>query len=111
MTRFLITALCLATSACATPPPVDRQALADEYRRDMENQLGITRARKRQLACTRAPTPSIGMTASQVLSSCWGKPDHAAESVTAQGQAAVWSYPEGYVYLSDNVVTKIVTAR
>ncbi len=73
---------------------------AADIQKDIEDQLGITRARQRQETCTKLPAPSIGMSEAQVLSSCWGKPDHAAESITARGKQALWSYPEGYVYSS-----------
>jgi hypothetical protein len=104
--------LCIVLAGCAQsapqpPPPIEQ----NPYYQDMRRQLGIDRAEQRQELCTRLPKPGIGMTIAQVISSCWGKPDHAAESITAQGKQEVWSYPEGYVYLSDGVVTKIVTSR
>ena len=108
--RVAVIALCLVASGCASPPPYQGPTAAD-YQKDMEDQLGITRARQRQEACSRLPMPKIGMTADQVLSSCWGKPDHAAEETTARGKMSVWGYPEGYVYLTDGTVTKIVTSR
>jgi hypothetical protein len=107
--RFSIVAICLAVAGCArAPPPPDYTQM---FQKDLEDQLGITRAKQRQELCSRLPAPAIGMKSDQVRSSCWGQPDHAAESVTAQGKQAVWSYPEGYVYLSDGVVTKIITSR
>jgi hypothetical protein len=51
------------------------------------------------------------MTAAQVLSSCWGKPRNAADSVTAEGKVAVWGYPEGFIYLTNDIVTRITTVR
>ncbi len=109
--RFSIIAICLVALGCVRAPVVDQQYTANVYQKDIEDQLGITRARQRQEVCSRLPAPAIAMSTAQVLSSCWGKPDHAAESITAQGKQAVWSYPEGYVYLSDGTVTKIVTSR
>jgi hypothetical protein len=108
--RLLLIVLCLFSTGCSSRPPYQGLTAAD-YQKDMEDQLGITRARQRQEACSRLPMPKIGMTANQVLSSCWGNPDHAAEETTAQGKVSVWGYPEGYVYLSDGTVTKIVTSR
>lgn len=109
--RFSIIAACLAAAGCASAPPDYRGPSTAEYQKDIEDQLGITRARQRQERCSKLPAPAIAMTSAQVLSSCWGQPDHAAESITAQGKQAVWSYPEGYVYLTNGAVTKIVIAR
>jgi hypothetical protein len=109
--RFSIIAVCLVATGCSSAPPVDRGPSANVYQKDIEDQLGITRARQRQEACSRLPLPAIGMSAAQVVASCWGKPDHAAEETTARGKTAVWGYPEGYVYLADGTVTKIVTSR
>jgi hypothetical protein len=81
------------------------------YYQDLRRQLGIDRAERLQELCKKLPTPAIGMKAAQVSASCWGQPEHVAESVTAQGKLAVWGYPEGYVYLTDGVVTRIVTSR
>jgi hypothetical protein len=108
--RISIIAACLVVSGCTSSPPYRGPSAAD-YQKNIEDQLGITRARQRQELCSKLPSPAVAMTSAQVLSSCWGQPDHSAESITAQGKQAVWSYPEGYVYLSDGIVIKIVTSR
>jgi hypothetical protein len=108
--RFLMVLVSLGLSGCSSAPSYQATSAAD-YQKDMEDQLGITRARERQELCTKLPAPVVSMTAAQVLASCWGKPDHAAEETTAHGKRLVWGYPEGYVYLEDGKVTKIVTAR
>lgn len=97
-------------TGCSSTPAYQGPTAAD-YQKNMEDQLGITRARERQAACLKLPTPAIGMTANQVMASCWGQPDHVAEETTARGKVAVWGYPEGYVYLADRRVFKIVTSR
>lgn len=109
--RFSTIAICLIATGCSSAPPVDREASVAAYRKDIEDQLGITRARQRQEACSRVQAPAIGMTTAQVEASCWGRPDHAAEETTVRGKIAVWRYPEGYIYLTDGTVTKIVTSR
>jgi hypothetical protein len=81
------------------------------YSQDLRRQLGFYRAERLQELCKKLPTPAIGMKTAQVSASCWGQPDNIAESVTAQGKVAVWGYPEGYVHLTDGVVTRIVTSR
>jgi len=102
-------------SGCVQPVPpetdADRERRTADYKQALEDQLGITRARQRAEVCAKLPAPSIGMTEAKVLASCWGRPDHSAQSVTASGKDAVWAYPEGYVYLTNGVVTKIVTSR
>jgi len=110
--RYILLAVCLAVGACAGPPPSQPDpALVNMYKKDIEDQLGITRARQRQQACSAGYTPAIGMTEAKVLASCWGRPDHLSEEITAAGKMAVWAYPEGYVYLSGGLVTKIIVSR
>src|SRR5450432_849202 len=92
--RPLVIFLCFAICACTrTPTPAERQEVANGYLKNLEDQAGTTRARERQANCARLPMPAVGMTRSQVFSSCWGQPDHAAESVTADGKQSVWNYP------------------
>jgi hypothetical protein len=105
-----LAAACLAAAGCASTPPVSQQELS-KYQKDLEDQLGVTRARERRDLCSKLPPPAIGMTAGQVLSSCWGQPDHVHESITAQGKQAVWGYPGAAVVLSNETVTEIVTSR
>lgn len=107
--RVFLAAILLMTG-CASAPQPERNP-ANEYYANLKEQLGIDRAEQRQALCTKLPSPKVGMSANDVLASCWGKPDHAAESVTARGKDEIWSYPDGYVYLSGGFVTKIVTAR
>lgn len=102
---------CTTFLGCARPAPPTPVANAADYQKDLEDQLGITRARQRAEACRAGYVPAIGMTEARVAASCWGTADHAAESVTAQGKQAVWSYPEGYVYLTNGIVKRIVTSR
>lgn len=110
--RVVLAAIaCTAVLGCARPAPPVPTATAADYQKDLEDQLGITRARQRAEACRVGYAPAIGMTEAKVVASCWGAADHAAESVTAQGKQAVWSYPEGYVYFANGVVTQIVTSR
>jgi len=108
--RSLIIAACLAVAGCASaPPPVPISE--NTYYQDMRHQLGIDRAEQRQAQCAKVTAPTIGMNTTQVLASCWGNPDHAAESTSAQGKTAIWAYPEGTLFLTNGIVTRIVTSR
>jgi hypothetical protein len=110
--RVFVWTTLLVLAGCARPPPPSPVPIEQNpYYQGLRKQLGIERAEQRQELCTKLPKPSIGMTATQVLSSCWGKPDHNAESTTAQGKQAIWAYPEGELYLTNDVVTRIVTSR
>jgi hypothetical protein len=106
LTTSLVLAGC-AASAPAPSVPIEQ----NPYYQDLRRQLGIERTDQRQELCTKLPEPSIGMTGPQVLSSCWGKADHVAESITAQGKQAIWAYPEGELCLTNDVVTRIVISR
>lgn len=107
---LMATAYFVAGCAARPEPKPDPQRVA-EYRKDLEDQLGITRANETRERCARLPKPAIGMTASQLTASCWGPPRHVAESVTAKGKVAGWSYPEGKILLVDSIVTRIDTSR
>src|ERR1700736_2163154 len=94
--RVFVSTISLVLAGCAASPPAPSVPIEQNpYYQDLRRQLGIERAEQRQELCTKLPKPSIGMIGTQVLSSCWGKPDHVAESITAQGKQAIWAYPEG----------------
>lgn len=110
--RVVLAAIaCTAVLGCARPAPPPPVASAADYRKDIEDQLGITRARQRAEACRTGYIPAIGMSEAKVLASCWGAADHATESVSAHGKQAIWSYPEGSLFLTNGVVTRILTSR
>lgn len=104
-------AIFATVSGCAREPPPLTQGTAAGYKKDIEDQLGITRAKQTRERCSQLAKPAIGMTAAQVLASCWGKPDHVAETITARGKVAGWGSPEGNILLSDGVVMKIETIQ
>jgi hypothetical protein len=58
-------------------------------------------AKKARAECDRRGGASIGMTAQQVLASCWGKPEHRNVTIFAQGRSEQWVYPGGYLYFRD----------
>lgn len=110
--RLAAIALCLVAVGCASRPTgAERQQPTAPYQKNIEDQTGITRAREKQAACASLPAPAVGMSGSQVLGSCWGKPDHVVESTIAEGKHAVWSYPEGYLHLTNDTVTRIEVSR
>ena len=102
----------LLLAGCASPPPPPPVPIEQNpYYQDLRRQLGIERAEQRQELCAKTPKPSIRMTSAQVFSSCWGKPDHAANPYGTRETRSMELYTEGYVYLSDGVVIKIITSR
>jgi hypothetical protein len=57
--------------------------------------------------CESRPT-RIGMTAAQVVNSCWGEPAHINRTRSAAHSFEQWVYPEvGYLYLDDGILTTI----
>lgn len=53
-------------------------------------------------------SPSIGMTAEQVLKSIWGEPEDINKTTTASGVTEQWVYSGfRYIYLEDGIVTVI----
>lgn len=62
-------------------------------------------------ACDKAGGVSVGMSRKQVLASCWGKPRHINQTVTANGTDEQLVYRSGYIYLRNGVVVGIQTRR
>lgn len=56
---------------------------------------------------TEKPNPRIGMAASEVLSSTWGKPKDINKTTTVYSVSEQWVYDKGYIYLEDGIVTAI----
>lgn len=53
------------------------------------------------------PDPAIGMTADEVLTSKWGYPKKKNITQTATSTSEQWVYDQGYIYLTDGIVTAI----
>ncbi|MGB6965491.1 MAG: hypothetical protein WBD90_13625 [Xanthobacteraceae bacterium] len=61
--------------------------------------------------CKRRGDPRIGMSAQQVLATCWGKPGKVNRVETARAIKEVYAYTGNrYVYLRNGVVRKIRTS-
>jgi hypothetical protein len=60
--------------------------------------------------CKRRGSPHVGMTANQVIATCWGEPDSINRRETATGTSEQYVYSGNrlrLVYLRDGVVTSI----
>jgi hypothetical protein len=58
--------------------------------------------------CKRRGDPRVGMTATQVEATCWGKPGHVNRTHTAGGISDQYVYGDGrYLDLQDGIVTSI----
>jgi hypothetical protein len=60
--------------------------------------------------CKRHGNPRIGMTAKQVLATCWGKPDHVDRRETARGVTERYIYDNGRVIFHNGIVTSVQTS-
>lgn len=71
------------------------------------------KAEQREKAeCERRGGLRIGMTADQVKSSCWGKPERINQTITGAFTHEQWVYPgNNYVYLRNGTVTTIQTNK
>lgn len=62
--------------------------------------------------CKRRGGVAVGMTAKQVLETCWGKPERVNETLTGTASHEQWVYKGfNYVYFRNGVVTSIQTHR
>jgi hypothetical protein len=60
--------------------------------------------------CKRRGDPRVGMTAKQVVATCWGKPNHVDRRETARGISERYVYSKGeYVILHNGIVTAVDT--
>jgi hypothetical protein len=57
--------------------------------------------------CKRRGDPRIGMSAKQVVATCWGKPDHVDRRETARGVTERYVYDNGRVLLHNGIVTSV----
>lgn len=57
--------------------------------------------------CKRRGNPRVGMSAKQVVATCWGKPDHVDRRETARGVTERYVYDNGRVILHNGIVTSI----
>lgn len=53
------------------------------------------------------PDPAIGMTADEVLTSKWGYPKKKNITQTAATTSEQWVYDQGYICLTDGIITAI----
>jgi hypothetical protein len=60
--------------------------------------------------CKRRGDPRVGMSAKQLVATCWGKPDHVDRRETARGISERYVYGKGeYVILRNGIVTAVDT--
>ena len=60
--------------------------------------------------CKRRGDPRVGMTAKQVLATCWGKPDQVDRRETARGVTERYVYDNGRVILHNGIATSVQTS-
>jgi hypothetical protein len=60
--------------------------------------------------CKRRGEPRIGMSAKQVLATCWGKPEHVDRRETTRGVTERYVYEGGRVILHNGIVTSVQTS-
>jgi hypothetical protein len=58
--------------------------------------------------CKRRGNPRVGMSAKQVIATCWGKPDHVDHRETARGVSERYVYDGGrHVLFHNGIVTSV----
>jgi hypothetical protein len=60
--------------------------------------------------CKRRGDPRVGMSARQVVATCWGEPDHIDRRETARGITERYVYEKGRVLLHNGIVTSVQTS-
>ena len=61
--------------------------------------------------CTRRGNPRVGMSAKQVVATCWGEPDRVDHRETKRGVSERYIYSTGrYVLLHNGIVTSVQRA-
>lgn len=82
--------------------------LITEKRNDNSKSLTLVQAVNSTKANTSTDSsPSIGMTAEQVVKSSWGKPIDINKTTTANGYSEQWVYNGKYIYFENGIVTTI----
>jgi hypothetical protein len=72
----------------------------------------VADAKKAREDCARSGQPRIGMTESELVATCWGKPRRIVKRTTAEGVEETYIYGIGHVVtVTDGKVSAIVEAR
>lgn len=82
----------------------------EEWKEDYLNQKKYksVKSTSEKEAESTFPTPSIGMTANDVINSRWGSPKDVNKTITEYGVSEQWVYSNyRYIYLEDGIVTTI----
>jgi hypothetical protein len=60
--------------------------------------------------CKRRGDPRVGMSAKQLVATCWGKPDHVDRRETARRVTERYVYDNGRVILHNGIATSVQTS-
>lgn len=60
--------------------------------------------------CKRRGEPRVGMSAKQLVATCWGKPDRVDRKETTRGVTDRYAYSNGRVILHNGIVTSVQTS-
>lgn len=73
----------------------------------LEKQIAFNKAKcDAQVAQTRLPAPSLGMSAKQVVEKTnWGRPNQINRTITRRGTREQWVYDGQYLYFENGVLT------
>jgi hypothetical protein len=61
--------------------------------------------------CSRGVPPTIGMTAEQLLASCWGAPKGVLKTTRVTGTVEHFFYKRGTATITNGKITEILEAR
>jgi hypothetical protein len=104
---FAAGACAVVVAGCVQKPPEPRTNYYIE-KWNAEAKAEAERAEAHRALCARIGVPKIGMTQSQVLSSCWGKPLDTVEVTTERGKSEGWRYGDGNnLYFMKGVLVRI----
>jgi len=98
---------------CGTPAERDRKAkMAAKCGGSISCEYREERNAKQRANCDKNGGVTVGMSAAQIMKSCWGKPRSVNETLTGTRKHEQWIYGDGqYLYLDNGVLTSIQTSR
>ncbi len=71
----------------------------------------VAKSRAATADCSRRGQPKIGMTRDQIVATCWGKPIATNRTITSDTVREQLVYSNGYLYLTNGILTTIQDRR
>ena len=108
--RLVVAVTCVCLGACARPPepPATTDLNSNPSYIEMKGEAQQTTEREERERCAKINELKIGMTTSQVLLTCAGRPLRDSKVITRGGKMEMtWAYRDSYLHFVDGKLSNI----